>query len=281
MRKSRARILAISAFCFLGGFFGCDRPVKLENAVIKILPNQALDAEFGKEIKWGFRAEINGRPIRIVDITASRMPFGVGLVKENGHLLIAGKVEGRQFRSGIITAVAFDEKGCRDSMKLIAEVAGKNTVGDGQRTDLAIPYRECDPEKFMGIPQGIENFYQGKFTWQLVDGIDQMKPSEYSAYFKSFICFDRPECPRGMFSSLDLRTPQIDKRASKNIPPDETVFQMFIPAAEAPSTSLMLLGTCAKYDRKYCGKDSSCLWTGTVCVSSKTTGLSARAQGVQ
>jgi hypothetical protein len=281
MRKTQGPILFASILCFVGGIFSCHRNETLENAVIKILPDQPLEAEFGKEIKWGFRAEINGRPIRIVDITSSRLPFGVGLTKENGNLVVAGKVEGRQFRSGIITAVAFDEKGCRESMKLIAEVAGKNGTGDAKQKDLAIPYRECDPDKFKGMPQGIENFYQGKFTWQLVDGIDRMNPGEYSDYFKSFICFDRPDCSRGMFSSLDLMVPSAGKRSLKNIPPDETMFQLFIPAGEAPSKGLMILGNCAQYERKYCGKDNSCLWTGSVCVSSKTTGLSARAQGVK
>ena len=281
MKRIQDPILLTSIFCSIGLMLSCDRPIKPENAVIKILANQPLEAEFGSEINWGFRAEINGRPIRIVDITASRMPFGVGLKKEKDNLLITGRVEGRQFRTGTITVTAFDEKGCRDGLKLIAEVAGKNTPRDTEPADLAIPYRECDPEKFKGIPQGVENFYYGKFTWQLIDGIDRLTPSEYGSYFKSVVCLDRSDCPRGIFSSLNLKGSSAGTRAQKNPPPDETIFQIFIPAGEAPSTSLMLLGNCAKYDRKYCGKDHSCLWTGTVCVSSRETGLAPRTQGVK
>lgn len=260
-------------------FFSCNRPLQREDAVVRIFSDSPLEAEFGKEIRWSFRADINGRSIRIVDLMASRLPFGVSLEKESGSPVIAGRIEGRQFRTGTITAVAFDEKGCREGLKLSAEVASKNAPVGPQNQDLAIPFRECDPDKFQGIPQGLENFYYGKFSWQLVDGVDRLEISDYPSYFKQAACVGRTDCSQGIFKSLDQVLVTSRKLSGRNIPADETIFQIFIPPSESPSTGLMILGNCAKYDRKYCGKDDGCLWTGSVCISSQTTGLSSRTQG--
>jgi hypothetical protein len=271
------KILAfiVLAACF---FESCTKLPHPEDAVIRIVANGPLEAQFGKEVNWSFKADMNGRALKIVDISSSRLPFGVGIAKDGNNLVIKGIVEGRQFRSGQITAVAFDEKGCKLALESTAKVAAQNAPKNGAPTDLAIPFQECDPSKFQGMPQGRENFYYGKFSWQLMDGVDHLETADYAAFFKSIACFDQANCPKGVFQNLDVARREIKNKLAKRVSGDETIFQIMIPPVESTNTTYAVLGECAKNDRKFCGRSKDCLWTGSVCVSGKTTGLTPKTE---
>jgi hypothetical protein len=260
----------------------CRRYRSAEESVIKIIPQAPLVARLGTEVRWSFKAEIDGHPIRVIDVGASRLPFGAKIDKENGEYLIRGKILGRQFRGGTVTVVAFDEEGCRQSIEDSKKVAGKNALATGAQ-DVAIPLQECDANKISGIPMGRENFYSARFTWQFDDSPDQMDVATYGNYFKTIMCGEGQECQRGIFRKLELPQPPKNKKITPQqiLSENDLIFYTVIPPFEAPHTGDMLLGECAQYPRKFCGRGKNCLWTGKFCVSADVTGLAPENEGGQ
>jgi len=260
----------------------CRRYRSAEESVIKILPQAPLEARLGADVRWSFKAEIDGHSIRVIDVGASRLPFGAKIDKENGEHVIRGKILGRQFRGGTVTVVAFDEQGCRQSVEDSKKVAGKNALATGAN-DVAIPLQECDASKISGIPMQRDNFYWARFTWQFVDTPDQMDVENYGNYFKTTTCSEGQECPRGIFRKLSLPPSLKNKKFAppQKLSENDPIFYTVIPPFEAPHTGDMLLGECAQYPRKFCGRSKSCLWTGKVCVSADITGLAPESGGGQ
>lgn len=272
------RIIRVVGLLTLSSLFitslSCRRYRSAEESIIKIIPQAPLEARLGAEVRWSFKAEIDGHPIRVIEIGASRLPFGAKIDKENGEYLIRGKILGRQFRGGIVTVVAFDEQGCRQSIEDSKKVAGRNALATGAQ-DVAIPLQECDANKISGLPMGRENFYTARFPWQIVDGPDEMDTTKYGDYFKSKTCGDGQECLRGIFRKLELPQPPKNKKNApqQKISENDPLFYTVIPLYEAPHTGDMLLGECALYPRRFCGRGKGCLWTGKFCVSADVTGL--------
>ena len=278
MAKSRARFLLCFATAFV--ITSC-RSSEIEDTPIVIEPETKLEASVGSDVHWTFKATRGGRLLQIKDISASILPFGVKSNYQN--MSYTGKVLGRQIRSGFIQVTAFDKESCLRNFELMKTSAVKNTVAGGGK-DVTVPTSPCDLKNQTSVTQAGDSVSTGYFRWHVTGGPDTatdanmkelllnlsraaMKTKKSTNDSSNAAVVSKKFTKKSTKKSTTVRTP----------PPIDKISVTDIPFLESPHTTEVVIGTCAKFKRQYCGTDKDCLWYGATCISKTSTGRLSKA----
>jgi hypothetical protein len=215
----------------------------------------------GQEVDWTFSAKRSGRDIDIIDVASARLPFGVKPVYEPGKFGFKGKVLGRQFRGGLIQVIAFDKKACEQGYADMKKMVEKN-MRETNQSEATIPLEPCKPSTAMSDPAMEQYISKAQFYWNMTDGVDELKPEMYRQVAVALSCEASGTCAASeQFYAAD--------QSAKAKPKKNLARNLFvvIPGNQTPPSVDVVLGECARFERRECGQDKSCLWGRGSCIS--------------
>ena len=268
--------------CCLTGILtlSCGRKTNVEDLPpIKIEARGNFDVAVGQDVEWKFKAMRDGRDMKIIDVSAARIPFGVVPIYEPGNLGYRGKIMGRQFRGGLIKITAFDSKLCEQEYDNMKKLVEKN-VKETKSTEVSIPVNPCSGSLSARDPNMEQFLSDGYFYWYLTDGPDSMTAENYKNVIESMACEAADDC-KNVDDIKKLSKPVASGKKNSNAPKiksrDLSLPGTFavIPPKEAPHTFDVSLGECTRFEREQCGHDKSCLWNRAACISGDYTGHTA------
>jgi hypothetical protein len=273
MPSSRAGLL----LCFATAFVipSC-RSGNIEDHPIVIEAETKLEASVGSDVHWTFKATRGGRLLQIKDISASILPFGVKSNYQN--MSYTGKVLGRQIRSGFIKVTAFDKESCLRNFELMKTSAVKNTIAGGGK-DVTVPTSPCDLKNQTSVTQAGDSVSTGYFRWHMTGGPDTATDANIKELLLNLSrAAARAKQSTNDSSSAAVVAKKITKKSiikpmtARTPTPIDKISVTDIPFLESPHTTEVVIGTCAKFKRQYCGTDKDCLWYGATCISKNSTG---------
>jgi hypothetical protein len=247
MMMRRALLSSLIGVSWMGSLLmtsSCSRSGS-EDQPIEITTKNPLQAALGSELDWTFDARRGSRQLRIIDITFDNLPLGMRKISEPKSIRLKGKVLTRDLRTGLIRVTAYDEKACDESYERLKKMATAEVKSTGN-TSMTIPVSPCKLDSGQAYTHAAQFMGHGYFNWTMIDGADALPIESYPKFIAEHLF-----------------------KSSFQAPPDGMVE---IPSREAPDSGDVTLGLCAARPRKQCGKDPSCLWGLTSCISKDVTG---------
>lgn len=232
---------------------------------IEVVPKgTSFDVSVDQDVDWRFVAKRGRREISIIDVSSPRLPFGVKPDYEPGKFGFKGKILGRQFRGGLIQVTAFDKEACERSYSDMKKMVEKN-MRETKTSEATIPLEPCKPSAANSDPSMAEFVSRAYFYWHMADAPDELKPENYRQVAESLACEAAGTCASGeQFFPADASKQVVSKKPKKPIAAEVFVV---IPRNEAPPAVDVVMGECARFERKECGKDKSCAWGRGSCVT--------------
>jgi hypothetical protein len=237
----------VSAF-FLTQLMACEK-FDLSQSVIRVTPVSPLLVEDGKEVNWKFKAQVGSRPVKIMSIIEDRLPLGVTIDSKNGEWIVSGKALRSRNSEGHLQVKAFDEDGCKQTLKdglgsfdkilarLGLKVKGENSLCSYQLHQDDSPF----------IKSGLFVWYSAQFS----DIVNQpIRPSLEELAKKSFASMD----PSKMKDYKDLNSRTKPK-------------SFILSPLEAPHHGISYMDPCFFYEYGQCGLKSDCAWHAGSCAS--------------
>lgn len=235
---------------------------------IQVLPKgSSFEVIVGQEVEWRFVAKRGRREISIIDVASPRPPFGVKPVYEPGKFGFKGKILGRQFRGGLIQVTAFDKEACEQSYADMKKMVEKN-MREARSSEATVPLEPCKPGSAISDPSMSEFVSRAHFYWHMSDAPDELKPEDYRQVAEALSCEAAGACA----SDEQFFAPDPSKLATtkKTKKPSAAKIFVVIPRNEAPAAVDVVLGECARFERKECGKEKECAWGRGSCVTAST-----------
>jgi hypothetical protein len=241
-----------------GGFGDKLPPIEIQSK------GSSLDVTVGQNVDWTFVAKRGRRDIAVIDVASPRLPFGVKPVYEPGKFGFSGKILGRQFRGGLIQVTAFDKDACERAYSDMKKMVEKN-MRESKASEATIPIEPCKVSAANIDPAMTEFVSRAYYYWHMSDAPDDLKPENYRQVAEALACEAAGNCS----SEQQLFAPEAAKAVvvKKGKKPSFAEVFVVIPRNEAPSSVEVVLGECARFERKECGKDKSCLWGRGSCVT--------------
>ncbi len=260
MDASSAKILSI----VVGGLvaLSCSGSLGGKLPAIQVQPKgSSFAVTVGQEVDWTFSAKRGGRDIDIIDVASARLPFGVKPVYEPGKFGFKGKVLGRQFRGGLIQVIAFDKKACEQGYADMKKMVEKN-MRETNQSEATIPLDPCKPSAAMSDPAMEQYISKAQFYWNMTDGVDELKPEMYRQVAVALGCEASGSCTASeqFYAGDQSAKAKLKKNLARNL-------FVVIPGNQTPPSVDVVLGECARFERRECGQDKSCLWGRGSCVS--------------
>lgn len=221
----------------------------LSQSVIRVTPVSPLLVEDGKEVNWKFKAEVGIRSVKIMSIIEDRLPLGVTIAVKNGEWIVSGKALRSRNSDGHLQVKAFDEDGCKQTLrdglssfdKILARL-GLKVQGDNSLCSYQL-HQEDSPFVKSSL-----------FIW-------------YSAQFSDIVNQPiKPSFEELAKKSLALVEPTI-KNDNKDLPTRTKSKSFIISPLEAPHHGLSFLDHCFVYEYEHCGLKSDCAWHAGSCAS--------------
>jgi hypothetical protein len=240
----------------------CSRGDKVGRSAIQVeQKGSSLDVSVGQEIAWWFSAKRSGRDISIIDVASPRLPFGVKAVYEPGKFGFKGKVLGREFRSGLIQVIAFDKVGCEQGYADMKRMVEQN-MRQTNATEATIPIDPCKASTAVTDPAMEQYISKAHFYWNMSDGVDELEEDNYRQVAQSLACEAAGACLDSEKFYSSATTAKGNQR--RNFPRNHYVV---IPTSQAPLALDLVIGECARFERRECGQDKSCVWNRSSCVT--------------